>query len=307
MRFALALNLYLFANVCVYSIASADLAPQPDAGTRHDSESELDDQIDVRWLSGVALGGGFGRTSIPYAPPFTANYDLDFRYNSLSIDALSFDLRRQSLEDAVVGLAVVNYYPSAGREFDAQLLSLLHLDLQLMFRKKFQLSEDHSLLALVGGQVKYERMTYPKGHVGLSGFPLLLGTQAIKTLRFLELPQALQFDWSSEFLLGAKTAVDFRYDGANESSSGEIITFMPNQPVSGVEHRAVLTYAFAQRPGLYTGAGSDFQHNISIHWATRRRELSEFLRGTSSSGATLRSSDVELDAHEWGVTWSEKF
>lgn len=308
MRDVLIAGLSLVTSAVAPLNGRADLAPALEDDLREvEIENDLEIGASYLWLPGISIGGGFGRASVPYAPPFKSNYDLNFRYNSARVSVLSFDLRSPFLDDVLISFGFANYYPAAGREFDAQVLSLLNLESEFALRKKVGLSQALDLQASLAGYLRYERVSYPKGNFGMQGYPIQLGVQATRSLDLFELPQAIRAEFVSEFLQGGQTAVKFNYGGNNESENGHKMTFTANQRVEGQGHRAALTYAFAQRPGLYSGAGSDFQHHISVHWAQRSRNIKGFFTESSADGAVLSQRDGELDSTEWGLTWSERF
>jgi hypothetical protein len=290
------------------AVGIADL-PQPVEEDLHDIDldSELDGSVNRHWFSGISIGGGFGQASVPYAPPFKSNYDLKFRYNSVRVSALSIDVRHLLLDDVILAASFANSFPASGREFDAQVLAQLNLDTELLLRKKFVVSPGLDLRALLAGFIRYERVTYPKGNFALQGYPFQIGIDATTKLGSFEHPQALRLEAASEFLHGAKTAVKFNYAGTNVSASGQSLTFVSNQPVSGQAYRAALTYAFAQRPGVFSSAGSDYQHHITLHWAQKRRDAIGFQEESAPNGAVAAEKDIELSSTEWGLTWSERF
>lgn len=306
-----------FVGLLLINIVALALSPAGYADLPHPPlEQELNDAVldeefepgtNYFWLTGVSIGGGFGQASVPYAPPFKSNYDLKLRYNSVRVAALSVDVRSLLLDDLVVAACFANYFPSSGREFDAQVLAQLNLDAELLLRKKIVLNPLLDLRASLAGFIRYERVSYPKGSFGLQGFPLQVGIELTKRLGAFELPQALRVEGSAELLQGAKTAVKFNYAGTNVSESGQSLAFVANQPVSGQAYRAALTYAFAQRPGVFSSAGSEYQHHITFHWVQKRRDAWGFQAESAPDGAVLAEKDIELTSTEWGVTWSERF
>jgi hypothetical protein len=292
----------------VTTIGFADLPPPVEEELR---ENELDEEFNlglrIFWLPGVSIAGGFGQASVPYAPPFKSSYDLEFRYNTLRISALSLDLRSLILDDVNLAAGFSNYFPAAGREFDAQVLSMLNIDTELALRKKIVISPQLHIQAVVAGFVKYERVSYPKGNFAVTGYPVQIRFDTTRQFDSFATPQAVRLEASSELLQGARTAVKFNYAGTNVSSSGQRLVFVAQQPASGVLHRAALTYAFVQRPGMYSSAGSDFQHHISLHWSQKQRNLTGFLAELAPDGTVSSERDVEMSSTEWGITWSERF
>jgi hypothetical protein len=290
------------------AVAAADLPPPVDEDLKDfDLESDSDVGANYLWLPGISIGGGFGQASMPYAPPFISNYDLKFRYNSVRLSILSLDLRYMMLDDLLLSAGFSNYFPAAGREFDAQVLNQLNIETELSLRKKLVLSPLLHMRASLAGHWRYERVSYPKGSFGLHGFPFQLGLELTRKLNYFDLPQALRISATSEFWRGANTAVKFNYAGTNVSPSGQQLTFVANQPATGLNYRAALTYSFAQRPGVFSSAGSEYQHHISLHWAQKSRGITGFLAESTPEGVLTGQQDVELNSTEWGLTWSERF
>lgn len=252
-----------------------------------------------------------GQIQFPYGPPGLKSYKGSSQGSGLGLDFSQKSCDAEVIESYDAQLALANYFPSNGRQYDVQAVSWLDLSARTGFTLTVLQAKPDSVLPAIAVRAAtgagYERFLYARG-----------------VFSFQAVPAALSgvLNWSGQvfgegFNLGLQAGsgrlvvsrILSKYSPARTSSSinASVVKINPDKKLSGIDHHVELNFGFStQRRGADKSAGGCCQHTVTLGWNSRSRSAEGFMTESHPLLQEEKTYNLDLKHSVWMIRWSEK-
>lgn len=259
----------------------------------------------------VAVQLTSGKIQFPYGPPGLKTY------KGLSQGSgLGFDVSRKACESGFIEsydarVALANYFPSNGRQYDVQAVSWLDLSASTGLTFSAVRAKPDSFLPALAVRAAtgagYERFLYARGVFSFQAVPAALSGVVRWSGQMLGEAFNLGLQAGSGRFVFSRILRKYNPARTSSSVNASVVQINPDKKLSGVDHSVEMNFGFStQKSAAGRLADECCQHIVTLGWNSRTRTAEGFMTESHPLLQQEKTYNLDLKHSVWVIRWSEK-